>query len=95
MKQVNYYELNDYIEKGALLIDIRSYNDFLNYHIPSSIPIDTFKQLPKEKLLIFICESGQKAKDFAYYYHQYGYQCYYLTGGLALYQTMQHSHPYY
>lgn len=92
---INFLELLEFQKKGALLIDLRSYNDFINFHIPNSQHIHFFQNFPKNKMIIFICEHGQKAKEYAYYYRNYHVDCYYLEGGIAMYIQGLNQNNYY
>jgi len=92
---ISYFELENYKQKGAILIDLRSYNDFLSYHIPSSIPIHSLKVLPRGKPIVFICEHGHNARQMAFYYRNYYYECYFLEGGIQLYLEMNKKQPYF
>ena len=83
MNKVHFFELSELISNGAILIDLREYNEFQKYHIPSSISIHTQPRLPINKPIIFICNYGYQAKEYATMYHQY-----YLEGGISRYIEM-------
>ena len=92
---IHFFELNGYIQKGAMLLDIRPYHEFITYHIPNSFSIHTLTTLPKHQPIIFICEFGHKAKAYAHHYRSFHYDCYYLEGGISRYLDMIKQQPYY
>ena len=95
INNITYQELANFQKKRTLLIDLRPYKEYLNFHIPNSFSIHQLPILPKDKSIIFICEHGLKAKEYADYYRYYHYDCYYLEGGISLYKTMATQHNFY
>ncbi|GBF38934.1 rhodanese-like domain-containing protein [Leptospira johnsonii] len=67
-------ELAEWIEKGALVVDVRTPNEFERRHFPGAvnIPIDSLPLRvdelgPKDKQIILYCQSGgrsSRAKTF-------------------------------
>ena len=95
INKVNYNELEIYKQKGAIIIDLRPYNEYSFFHIPQSLSSHNFSVLPKKQPVIFVCKHGHLAKEFSNYYRRYNYECYYLEGGISFYETMTNGHNYY
>lgn len=81
--------------KKALLIDLRSPQDFASFHIPGFINRPFYQiatwlaTINPHQPVYFICPHGQTAYDIAYALTTEGYQAYAFIGGIEYYQFLQ------
>ena len=91
--QVVYWdELDFHIQDDAMLIDVRTPDEFEINHVAGSINIPLEKlrhslpQIPQDKKIIFCCQQGKKSYFAWRIVSQCGYrEVYSLSGGLKLY----------
>ncbi len=78
-------------EKGIILIDVRTQNEFIQRHIPNStlIPVNTLeneasKRLPDKNADIFVyCASGSRSSTAVSILSKLGYTKVFNLGGIA------------
>ena len=79
-------EVNDLVEKGWIVVDVRSKDEFEKGHIPNSINIsideirDRINAVPKEKILV-TCQVGQRGHAATRLLREMGYNAINLDGG--------------
>lgn len=83
--------INMAVSNNAIIIDVREANQFYEGHIPMAIniPLEEIEKgycrLPREKLLIFYCESGASSLMAARILAKKGYRVVNAVGGLREY----------
>ncbi|MGB9816343.1 MAG: tRNA sulfurtransferase [Desulfurococcaceae archaeon] len=77
----------DFIPEDAVIIDARSESERRNNPIEKAIPIEevNVKNLPRDKVLIFICETGGKSYLLAKTLREEGFRAYSFKGGARNY----------
>lgn len=91
---LQWYELEDMLEDGALLLDVRDGVAFDQAHIKGAknIPLHflrcRFHELPYDKTIITSCASGQLSYSAERILKQSGFKVRNLDGGLRLYSQM-------
>ena len=83
-------EAQDLLKNDAILIDVRSAEEYSEFYIKDSInvPLDNIQELPdliedKETVIILYCETGERSKEAAKKLAKLGYKnLYSLDGGL-------------
>jgi len=86
----------DAIPKGSLIVDVRKSDEFICGSIPESINIpleelrDRYQELPKNKVIVFVCRVGTRAYLAERALRQKGYNVRNLSGGFA---TWKHFNP--
>ncbi len=83
-------EAQDLLKNDAILIDVRSAEEYSEFYIKDSInvPLDNIQELPdliedKETVIILYCETGERSKEAAKELVKLGYKnLYSLDGGL-------------
>lgn len=77
----------DFIPEEALIVDMRSENERQSNPVPNAIPLDSIdiKKLPKDKVVVFICETGGKSYFLAKTLREDGFRAYSLKGGVRRY----------
>ncbi len=85
-------ELENFIEQGdaPLIVDVRETWEFNAGHIRGSkhMPLSqfgrTYRELPQDAPVVFVCASGARSGDVVQFLYRLGYrQVYNLTGGMA------------
>ena len=91
---VEYHELEAYVKKGALVVDVRSERERARHgYIKGSInmPIerfrDEFEDLPRDKEIILYCESGTRSYNAERILKASGYMAYNLNGSYGIYKV--------
>lgn len=91
---VEYHELEAYVKKGALVVDVRSERERARHgYIKGSInmPIerfrDEFEDLPRDKEIILYCESGTRSYNAERILKASGYTAYNLNGSYGIYKV--------
>jgi len=69
------------VPEDAVLVDIRSREDYEEWHIPNAIHIDDLKPEPGKKY-VFYCTRGKSSRLVAAYYKWKGFESYSLKGGI-------------
>ncbi len=91
INNITYVELIKMIKEGAILIDVRSKQEFLENHINGAILIPNYeinkkieKIVPnKEKNIILYCQNGGRSKSACEVLNNLGYtNVYNLKGGI-------------
>lgn len=83
-------EAQDLLKNDAILIDVRSAEEYSKFYIKDSInvPLDNIQELPdliedKETVIILYCQTGERSKEAAKKLAKLGYKnLYSLDGGL-------------
>lgn len=83
-------EAQELLKNDAILIDVRSAEEYNEFYIKNSInvPIDNIQELPgliedKETVIILYCQTGERSKEAAKELAKLGYKnIYSLDGGL-------------
>ena len=79
-------ELHD---SGAMLIDVRESNEYRNGHAPGAKLISLgvierrFGEIPKERQILVVCQSGMRSSQAAKILSSNGYQVKNVSGGMA------------
>lgn len=91
-KEISYKDLNEFMNNGdAILIDVRSNQEFEEGHLDNAINIPTYnlkneiekKVINKTNLIILYCSSGNRSKRAKTELEKIGYEnVYNLKGGL-------------
>lgn len=85
---VNYETLQQMVNDGAVLLDVRLESEYQNDHLPGSmnLPLSLLRskarELDKSKQYIAVCDTGRRSSSAAYLLSERGYQCSYLQEGL-------------
>jgi NADPH-dependent 2,4-dienoyl-CoA reductase/sulfur reductase-like enzyme/peroxiredoxin family protein/rhodanese-related sulfurtransferase/TusA-related sulfurtransferase len=94
MKVIHWHEFETLEKEEAVLIDVRSKEEFKLHHIENSINIPHteirkhIKELPKNKTIILICGTGLRSYLAQRVLMDYGFKdTYNLSGGLKTYFT--------
>jgi cysteine synthase B len=91
-KEIDGSELNNWIDDGAIVIDIRGNFAFSRGHIPNSINIldELLTQIieegpvfPQSKKICIVCSVGTISRKFAAFLRAQGYEAASLKGGLS------------
>jgi phage shock protein E len=82
------------IQAGAFLLDVRTQEEYDQYHLQGStlIPLDQLasqiNKLPRDKDIVVICHSGARSLSGAVLLQQHGFKhVFYLEGGLNAWQA--------
>lgn len=84
--------LNEALNYGGIIVDVRSQEDFAKSHIPMAInlPLDDMQRgdfsLPKGKVIILYCENGGSSALAARILSTKGYRVVNTIGGLREYR---------
>lgn len=74
---------------GALLIDVRESHEYKAFHAAGArhIPLNSLpnrlRELPKERPILVICQSGARSASAANYLSEQGYNVTNVSGGTA------------
>ncbi|TFU16131.1 rhodanese-like domain-containing protein [Thermus tengchongensis] len=86
-------ELYRALESGAVVVDVRTPQEFAEGHVPGAInlPVENVVQwadtLPKDKPVYLYCRSGNRSRQAAEYLKKKGYtNLYNLEGGILAIQ---------
>lgn len=90
VKKIDYKAAMDKIENGALLIDVRTKDEFEKGHLEGATNIEfhNFDSIPSkypddlEQELILYCRTGKRAEEVAQILEYYGYNNVYSLGGI-------------
>ncbi|MBK8955028.1 MAG: rhodanese-like domain-containing protein [Saprospiraceae bacterium] len=89
-------DYNNLMNHGAIVLDVRTQNEFESGHIPGSINIPVqilesqLKKLDKNKTIITCCASGMRSATARQLLLQHGFHHVYNGGGWnALYKKLQ------
>ncbi|MDM7323754.1 MAG: rhodanese-like domain-containing protein, partial [Thermus sp.] len=88
-KDVGPEEVYRAVEAGAVIVDVRTPQEFAQGHVPGAInlPVEVVAQwadtLPKDKPVYLYCRSGNRSRQAAEYLKRKGYtNLYNLEGGV-------------
>ncbi|MBO0440709.1 FAD-dependent oxidoreductase [Candidatus Enterococcus ikei] len=94
-ENIQYYELKEAIENGALLLDVRNPGELKNNgSLPQAknIPLDELREhlaeLPKDKVIIVSCQSGQRSYLAERILKNNGFDVKNLDGAFQIYSTI-------
>ena len=79
-------------EKGAVLIDVRESHEYKNFHAPGAKLISLgvlerrLKEIPSEREILVVCQSGMRSSQAAGILSKNGYQVKNVAGGMAAWQ---------
>ncbi|MGB4706516.1 MAG: rhodanese-like domain-containing protein [Aquiluna sp.] len=79
-------------ENGAVLIDVRESQEYKNSHAPGAKLISLgvlerrLKEIPVEREILVICQSGMRSSQAAGILSKNGYQVKNVSGGMAAWQ---------
>lgn len=79
-------------DQGAVLIDVRESHEYRSGHAPGAKHIALgaierrFKEIPKERQILVICQSGMRSAQAAKMLATNGYQVVNVSGGMANWQ---------
>ncbi len=82
-ERVDFQEL---LQNGALLVDVRSHDEYKSGHAKNSIniPLDKLEsnlsKLPSNKNIIVVCQSGMRSRSAASFLKSRGYEHVYNGG---------------
>lgn len=95
-ESIQWYELQSYLEKGALLLDVRGEKEIAtNGYFPNAltIPLDSLRErmheLPQDKEFIVSCQSGLLSYIAERILKQNGFRVKNLDGAFSLYSTVR------
>ncbi|WP_010053018.1 FAD-dependent oxidoreductase [Carnobacterium maltaromaticum] len=95
-ESIQWYELQSYLEKGALLLDVRGEKEIAaNGYFPNAltIPLDSLRErmheLPQDKEFIVSCQSGLRSYIAERILKQNGFRVKNLDGAFSLYSTVR------
>ncbi|MCR5755735.1 MAG: CoA-disulfide reductase [Acetatifactor sp.] len=96
LKQFHYNEIESLPQDGSVtLLDVRTKGEFDDGHVGGflHIPVDELRkhldELPKDKPLYVMCQSGLRSYIANRMLAQEGFDCYNLSGGYRLYQVVK------
>ncbi|MEG0435556.1 FAD-dependent oxidoreductase [Carnobacterium sp.] len=95
-ESIQWHELQSYLEKGALLLDVRGEKEIAtNGYFPNAltIPLDSLRErmheLPQDKEFIVSCQSGLRSYIAERILKQNGFRVKNLDGAFSLYSTVR------
>lgn len=95
-ESIQWYELQSYLEKGALLLDVRGEKEIAaNGYFPNAltIPLDSLRErmheVPQDKEFIVSCQSGLRSYIAERILKQNGFRVKNLDGAFSLYSTVR------
>lgn len=86
---VDYTEMQEAVQQGALLLDVRSPDDYEKHHLPGSINEPFFslrmqlKTLNREKPIIVVCGDGKTSEAAVFLLLRHKINAMILKGGMA------------
>lgn len=89
LKFIEFEDLGNAMEQGALLVDIRTQDDYEKRHLTGSINIPyfslrmQFKSLNRDKMIIVICSDGKASEAGAFLLLKHKFNAVILRGGMA------------
>lgn len=95
VKIFHWHELEDLYDKDVILLDVRTKEEYENGKIDGfiNIPLDELREnlykLDKTKKIYATCRVGLRGYVAARLLQAYGFDCYNLSGGFRLYQSIK------
>ena len=86
-------EAQQRIEAGAMLLDVRESIEYQTFHAPAAKLISLgvldrrLKELPKEREILVICNSGNRSAQAAYLLSREGFNVINIKGGMVAWQA--------
>lgn len=90
IRKLSLKELPEYLKKGAILIDVRSIEEYRRGHLNGAINIpqerilESMKQYSKETTLILYCSTGSRSRLAVHLLVSMGYSNVYDLGKVSL-----------
>lgn len=92
--------LNDTVPHNVVLVDVRSFDEYTQGHLKNAINIDAskfdalalFQKLPKDKIVIFTCQVGNRSLEAFYKLKKAGFEStkvFYFNAGFTCNQQNQ------
>ena len=88
-------EIGEYRRRWhALVIDLRDYDDYRQWHIPGAqnVPVEELesfmKEIPYSRMVIFYCEYGNTSIQEGCRYVKRGYRICSVAGGIDAYRRL-------
>ncbi|MGR9013003.1 MAG: cyclic nucleotide-binding domain-containing protein [Gammaproteobacteria bacterium] len=88
LKFVDYAEMQDAVKQGAVLLDVRSQDEYEVHHIDGSVNAPFFslrmqlKSLSHEKLIVVVCRDGKMSEAAAFLLLRHKIEAIILRGGM-------------
>lgn len=91
--EINFQELKDMVDRGAILIDVRSPQEYAEGHLPGAINIPEYEilsrvknEIPKtNQAIVLYCQYGGRSKESYNIMKRLGYtNIFALRGGLEM-----------
>lgn len=96
VKQFHYEDLENVAnDSNAFLLDTRTPYEYRYGHADgfANIPVDDLRdrinEIPKDKKIYVMCQSGLRSYIACRILSQYGYDCYNFSGGYGFYETIE------
>ncbi len=96
VKQFHYEDLENVAnDSNAFLLDTRTPYEYRYGHADgfANIPVDDLRdrinEIPKDKMIYVMCQSGLRSYTACRILSQYGYDCYNFSGGYGFYETIE------
>ena len=92
-----WYEVDDLVEKGEFILDVREDYEVANGKIPNSINIplgqlrNRLNEIPKDKKIYVSCQVGLRGYIGCTILNQYGYKTSNIDGGFKTYSTVKNA----
>ncbi len=91
IRRINYIEAKEILRQQGYLIDVRSAEEYRQFHLPGSISIpleeiyDEYeKYLPDKTIPVIVyCATGTRSRIATVFFHDLGYQHIFDLGGLC------------
>ncbi len=88
LKFIPYTQISNELENGAVLLDVRTQDEFNKYHVPGSVNAPFFslrmqiKTLNKKRKTLVICESGRISEAAAFILLRSRFNVFIIEGGI-------------
>ncbi len=88
VRSVDYEMMQQMMNEGALLLDVRLESEYRNNHLPDSLNIPLYllrlktRELDRDKRYIVCCDTGRRSSSAAFLLNERGYDGCYLEQGL-------------
>lgn len=89
LKYVKADELDEWMKKGAELIDVRGVDEYKAQHLPNSVNVPFFslrmhmKSLDRHRPVIVVCQDGRTSESAAFILQRFKFNALVLKGGVA------------
>lgn len=86
VEELNFSEAQSLVDSGALLLDVRTKEEYQEYHLEGAVnhPVEEILALayPKETVIVLYCRSGNRSKTAALKLLEMGYTNVYDLGSI-------------